>query len=287
MKILLLLFSVSCNNDNAKVETATQHSTVEDSTKNEPIVAKEKPSARPVHWGYHKEEGPDNWASLTPAYAVCGNGQAQSPVAITTINAKGSTAWKLDYKNSSLRIIHTEQMDNLIDNGHTIQVNVDEGSTLTFENKIYMLKQFHFHTPSEHTLDEKHAPMEMHFVHQAQDGSLAVMAVLFKEGKVTNENLAKIIAHLPNIKGEAKHVKDVNLQLNMHLPEENHAYHYIGSLTTPPCNEGVQWLVLKDPVQLTRNQVEAFSSRIGKNNRPIQPLHDRKIEATELAGQVN
>lgn len=245
-----------------------------------------KLSARPVHWGYEAEVGPTLWATLSPVYALCGNGRTQSPINIEKADAKGGATWKLDYKTTSLRIAHNEHMEDIIDNGHTIQVTVDEGSTFTFGDKSYNLKQFHFHTPSEHTLDSKHAPMEMHLVHQSADGALAVVGVLFQEGAIANENFKKIIANLPNAKGESKHVADANLELKVHLPKDNYAYHYTGSLTTPPCSEGVQWLVLRDPVLLTAEQITAFSSRIGPNNRPTQPVNERSIKVDNLVGEV-
>ncbi|MBL7845699.1 MAG: carbonic anhydrase family protein [Cyclobacteriaceae bacterium] len=244
-------------------------------------------TARPVHWGYEGEDGPGNWASLSPVYALCGNGQHQSPINIVKSDAKGGAVWKLDYKTTSLRIAHNEHMEDIIDNGHTIQITVDEGSTFTFNNKVYSLKQFHFHTPSEHTIDGQHAPMEMHMVHQSEDGSLAVVGILFQEGKEPNKNFEKIIANLPNAKGETKHITDVNLELQVHLPADNYAYHYTGSLTTPPCSENVQWLVLRDPVYLTAEQINAFASRIGPNNRPTQALNDRQVQVDDLVGKVS
>jgi carbonic anhydrase len=261
-----------------KSDTLT--TTASDTTKNVPV------SARPVHWGYGDEAGPATWATLTPVYALCGDGKSQSPVNISKADAKGGANWKFDYKTTSLRIAHNEHMDDIIDNGHTIQVTVDEGSVFTFEDKNFSLKQFHFHTPSEHTVDGQHAPMEMHMVHQNADGSLAVVSVLFSEGKTANENLAKIISNLPNARGESKHMKDVNLELKFHLPKDNYAYHYIGSLTTPPCSEGVQWLVLRDPVSVTSDQIAAFSSRIGPNNRPTQGLNDRVVNVDDLVGST-
>ncbi len=243
-------------------------------------------SARPVHWGYDGNDGPANWKSLTPVYALCGDGKHQSPVNIAKSDVTGGAIWKLDYKTTSLRIAHNEQMDEIIDNGHTIQVTVDEGSTFTFGEKTYNLKQFHFHTPSEHTIDGQHAPMEMHMVHQGDDGSLAVVGILFQEGKEANKNFEKLIANLPNAKGESKHITDVNIELEVHLPEDNYAYHYVGSLTTPPCSEGVQWLVLRDPVYLTAQQITEFSSRIGHNNRPTQALNDRTVNVDDLLGVV-
>ena len=244
-------------------------------------------SARPVHWGYAGSNGPGAWATLTPVYALCGEGQNQSPINVIKTEVKGGATWKLDYKSTSLRIAHTEHMDDIIDNGHTIQITVDEGSTFTFSGKTYNLKQFHFHTPSEHTLDGQHAPMEMHMVHQSDDGSLAVVGVFFQEGQTPNENFSKIISNLPGTKGEAKHITDVNLELKVHLPKDNYAYHYVGSLTTPPCSEGVQWLVLRDPVLLTKEQIGAFSSRIGPNNRPTQALNARTINLDNLTGELD
>ena len=244
-------------------------------------------SARPVHWGYDGDNGPPAWATLSPTYALCGGGKAQSPINIVKTEANGGPNWKLDYKTSSLRIAHNEHMHDIIDNGHTIQVTVDEGSTLSLRNKTYNLKQFHFHTPSEHTLDGNNMPMEMHLVHQSGDGSLAVVSVLFDEGKVENENFSKIIANLPDAKGESKHITDVNLELKTHLPKDNYAYHYVGSLTTPPCSENVQWLILRDMVSLTADQITAFSSRIGPNNRPAQPLNDRLVNVENFVGEVN
>jgi carbonic anhydrase len=129
--------------------------------------------------------------------------------------------------------------------------------------------------------------MEMHLVHQSDDGTLAVVGVLFKEGKKENQNFAKIIANLPDAKGETKHLTDVVLTINDHLPVDNYAYHYVGSLTTPPCSEGVQWLVLHNPVELTLAQINAFSSRIGPNNRPTQSLNNRAVNVEDLKTAVN
>jgi carbonic anhydrase len=272
-----LALAASCNSKPAAV---TEQTATTDSIESAPV------SARPVHWGYAGSDGPTAWATLTPVYALCGEGKGQSPINIVKTDAKGGTSWKLDYKTTALRIAHNEHMDDIIDNGHTIQVTVDEGSVFTFGPKSYNLKQFHFHTPSEHTVDGKNMPMEMHLVHQADDGSLAVVSVLFEEGKVANENFAKIIANLPNQKGESKHITDTTLELKVHLPKDNYAYHYVGSLTTPPCSENVQWLVLRDKVSLTADQISAFSSRIGPNNRPTQALNERAVNVDDLSAQV-
>lgn len=255
----------------------------EEAAATEPTQSQNIASARPVHWGYGGEEGPADWSSLTPVYALCGNGNAQSPIDITSSAGKGAAKWTFDYTTTSLRIAHTEHMDDIIDNGHTIQVSVDEGSTFTFGDKAFSLKQFHFHTPSEHTIDGQHMPMEMHLVHQADDGNLAVVSILFKEGDTANPNIQQIIDNLPAAKGETNHVEGTNLSLNVHLPKDNAAFHYMGSLTTPPCSENVQWMVMREMATVTPAQVKAMSDRIGPNNRPTQALNDRTIETTDLA----
>lgn len=241
-------------------------------------------SARPVHWGYEEEDGPENWASLSPAYRLCSEGHHQSPVNIVGADVAGGKKWNFDYGTTSLRIAFNEHMDEIIDNGHTIQITVEEGSVFTLERKAYHLKQFHFHTPSEHTLDGVHSPMEMHLVHQSEDGSLAVVGILFMLSDQPNENFGTIIRHLPDKKGESKHVTEEALALQAHLPDHSYAYHYTGSLTTPPCNENVQWLVLRDPIGLSAGQLEAFTSRLGHNNRPVQALNDRVVNSDDLLG---
>ena len=273
---LAIVFLVSCNSKPKEAEQPVE----------EPIAAAPV-SARPVHWGYAGEDGPTNWATLTPVYALCGEGKSQSPINIDKASVKGNANWSFDYKTTSLRIAHNEHMDDILDNGHTIQVTVDEGSTFTFAGKTYSLKQFHFHTPSEHTIDGKNLPLEMHMVHQSDDKALAVVSILFEEGKVPNENIAKIVANLPGAKGESKHITDANLDLQVHLPKDNQAYHYIGSLTTPPCSEDVQWLVLRETKKVTVDQVAAFASKIGPNNRPVQGLNDCTVEQGDLTGQVS
>jgi carbonic anhydrase len=241
-------------------------------------------SARPVHWSYSEEGGPAGWAGLTPVYAACGNGKSQSPINILSNTGKGSPAWTLEYKTTKLQVAHHEQVDELINNGHTIQVTPEPGSSLNYGGKVYQLKQFHFHTPSEHTIDGKHAPMEIHFVHQADDQRLAVVGVLVKEGK-HNANVDQLIKYLPNAVGEKKTHDSVNIDIALHVPKELWAYHYIGSLTTPPCTENVQWMVLRKYVEMDKAQIEAFSSRLKQNNRPTQPLNDRALSLDDITSK--
>jgi len=279
MKTLLLtlpglLILVSCNPPEKPVATETSTSS----------AAHE--SARPAHWGYEGEAGPSHWPTLHPAYADCGKGKSQSPINITKWEAGEFSAWKLDYKKTSLKIAHHEHVVDIIDNGHTIQVTVDEGSTLTTDKATYKLKQFHFHTPSEHTVDGANLPMEIHWVHQSADGNLAVVGVLVKEGP-ENENLGKLIAHFPKMKGDTSHLPELELDLKLHLPNNTAAYHYSGSLTTPPCTENVEWMVFREPVYASREQLAAFEAKLGKSNRPVQSLNDRSIRSLIIQGKTN
>lgn len=273
LAIALILFSCTGKKQEAQL--------AEDSVATTPAAAEVKPSARPVHWGYSGDVAPTMWASLTPVYAACGEGKAQSPINLISSAAAGQPKLTLDFKTTSLKIAHHEHVDDILDNGHTIQVTVEEGSTFTLNDKAYNLKQFHFHTPSEHTVDGKNLPLEMHMVHQSADGSFGVIGLLFEEGKA-NENFAKIIEHMPSLPGESNHFTDVKLDLNVHVPKNISAYHYTGSFTTPPCTENVEWLVLRNKFTMSADQIKAFSSRLNNNNRPVQATNDRKLTIDKI-----
>jgi carbonic anhydrase len=239
-----------------------------------------------AHWGYEGKDGPEYWPRLSPAYAACGQGRQQSPVDIVQNSAGDSGAWRIDYRTTSLKIAHHEHVTDIVDNGHTIQVTVDEGSTLTTERSVYKLRQFHFHTPSEHAIDGSRFPLEVHFVHQDSQGRFAVVAALFQEGP-ENENLAKIIRHLPKARGESADLADVRLELAFHLPATNASYTYMGSLTTPPCSENVEWLVFRDPISASGRQLETFARVLGPTSRPLQPLYGRRMGLRSTVGNIS
>ncbi len=239
-------------------------------------------SAHGAHWSYEGDTGPAHWAELEPDYALCKDGKAQSPIDLVTAIARAGSAAGPDYGTTSLRIARHEHVESLLDNGHTIQVTVEEGSTLTTSHGTYQLKQFHFHTPSEHTVDGRSFPLEVHFVHQSSDGHLAVVGIFFVEG-AANANLAKLIAHLPAGSGQSAHLPAQKIDLDLRLPADRAAYTYLGSLTTPPCTEGVEWYVLREPMSASREQLAAFAARLHKNNRPVQPLNARPIETVQIA----
>ncbi|MEP3389792.1 MAG: carbonic anhydrase family protein [Reichenbachiella sp.] len=261
--------------------TSCTKPTKETENEREKPVVEEPVSARPAHWGYDGGVGPSNWGTLSPVYALCAEGNGQSPINISDTEIGNEAAFILDYGTTPLKIAFNQHVDNIVDNGHTIQVNVDEGSTITFGEKVYDLKQFHFHTPSEHTIDGENLPLEMHFVHQSKDESLAVLSVMFQEG-AANDNFARIIPNLPKTKGESIHLADETIQLHMHIPENVSGYFYNGSLTTPPCSENVQWVVLKENPTMSTQQIQAISDIIGPNNRPTQALNERTIQTGGL-----
>lgn len=240
-------------------------------------------SARPAHWGYSGREGPTHWAELSPAYAACAKDQ-QSPIDLTTAS-RPSASWSTDYRTTSVTIAHHEHVTDILDNGHTIQVTVAEGSTLRTDRGAYALKQFHFHAPSEHTVGGKSFPLEIHFVHQAAEGGFAVLSVLVEAG-TANADLATLIANLPPAKGDVHTPPDVVLDLGRHLPPESGAMNYIGSFTTPPCTQDVEWLVLTKPLTASPEQLGTFATRLHANNRPIQSLNGRGIAQGKLERSI-
>jgi carbonic anhydrase len=238
------------------------------------------PGVRPAHWGYDAEEGPERWAALSPAYRLCGEGRAQSPIDIAGAERIDASRIVLDYAAATLRIAHHGHVVDLIDNGHTIQISYDEGSTLVEGDRSFELVQYHFHGPSEHTLEGRAYPMEMHLVHQSSQGELAVLGVLIAEGR-HNRAFDPIWENLPHEPGETRHLEEVDVDIDELLPHAASYYRYDGSLTTPPCSEGVRWFVMKDPIELSREQVEAFTSIIHDNSRPTQPLNGRRVAIVE------
>ncbi len=218
------------------------------------------------HWAYEGAGGPAEWGKLGAENAVCGTGTTQSPIDIsfTQTVAGGRTVFRWD-PNSALTVVN---------NGHTIQANLAKGSTIEIDGTPYDLLQFHFHAPSEHTVEGKQMAMETHFVHKNERGELAVIGVMHALG-VENGALAPIWTALPR-EGDKRSVPSFDL-LSV-LPRERHMFRYAGSLTTPPCSEGVRWHVMQAPTTVSQSQVAAFLELFkGGNSRPVQPLKARDI----------
>jgi len=219
-----------------------------------------------VHFTYEGEDGPEHWGELCKAWAACGEGLAQSPVNIGNV-IKDRSLRPLDFRWCSTRT-------NIVNNGHTIQFNVDAGSKLIANGKSYDLLQFHYHHVSEHTIHGKHYPLEVHYVHSAADGKLAVVGIMFREGK-PNSLFNRFLAHFPT--SMKTYSSPESIDLRCLLPEDLKYYNYHGSLTTPACSETVNWLVLKGTVEASEEQIEQLKHIIHNNNRPLQQLNGRVI----------
>jgi carbonic anhydrase len=220
------------------------------------------------HWTYEGKSGPEHWAELQADFRVCGLGLEQSPIDLDPTQAwSGSlAAIEFDYHEAPLRVLN---------NGHTIQANYAPGSGITVDGRRFELLQFHFHAPSEHTLEGAAAPMEVHFVHKNAEGQLAVVGVMILAGE-RNPVLDRIWSHMPAAANEEAVADNIAINAANLLPDESGAYYrYWGSLTTPPCSEGVLWTVLKAPIEASADQIQKFTQLFPNNARPVQSRHRR------------
>lgn len=252
-----------------------------ESPREEPVSATEAAVEHSRHWGYESDNGPEFWAKLNPDYALCGDGREQSPVDISDASPAELPGLTTKYQAAAIRIIRNEDVDDVVNNGHTIQVNHDEGSVLSVGDIEYELAQFHFHAPSEHTVNGRHTEMEMHLVHQAESGALAVLGVLINAGS-HNQAFDPVWAELPDEVGEEIHLEDVQINVDDLLPSDLGTYRYRGSLTTPPCSESVSWFVAVDPIELSAEQIGQFTAIISGNNRPTQDLGGRDLQVDRV-----
>lgn len=221
-----------------------------------------------VHWEYGTgEHGAAHWGELDPAWEKCGEGKLQSPIDISKTHKLPLPELEFNYKPGQLAVLN---------NGHTLQSNMPSGSSLTVAGERYTLVQFHFHAPSEETLDGHHADMVVHLVHKNAPGQLAVVAVLMNWG-LANPLLDKVFANAPRAAGVERIPAGISIDPTELLPSERSYYTFAGSLTTPPCSEGVTWFVLKNPRTLSRQQLDAFTDLFGDNARPVQPLNGRVV----------
>ena len=237
---------------------------------------------RNVEWGYEAKNGPQVWGQLSPEYFLCAEGKHQSPIdLVNPTPAKLSPITNAYYSTRDLNIRNT---------GHTIEVAYPEGSHIYIDGTAYQLLQFHFHAPSEHTVADQSFDMEMHLVHKSEEGNLAVVGLLIKRGR-HNFSYDPVWNHLPTVRGETRRVTvngnlpvDPRMMLSPNGQITDEAvqpfppvYRYEGSLTTPPCSESVQWIVLTTPIEMSETQIAAFKAIIHDNNRPVQPLNGRKL----------
>jgi len=220
------------------------------------------------HWGYTGKAAPAHWGNLSTEFATCSAGKNQSPINIENSHDAKLPAIKFSYNTAATEIVN---------NGHTIQVNIASGSYIQVDGQNFELKQFHFHTPSENKINNQSFPLEAHFVHADNNGNLVVVAIMFKQGK-ENPLLKTILSLMPTEKNQKNSLTKTPIDYAKILPDNKDYYLYNGSLTTPPCSEGVRWIVLKEPVSIIDTQTKQFKTVLHHgNNRPTQPLNARII----------
>ena len=223
--------------------------------------------AHAPHWSYEGENGPHAWARLSPEFAKCGAGERQSPIDIREGMKLDLEPITFDYRVSSFKVI---------DNGHTIQANVGGWNAMRVMGRRFRLVQFHFHKPSEELIEGRQFEMVVHLVHKDSEGRLAVIAVLI-EGGVAQPAIQTVLNNLPLEKGE-EIAATTQLDPAQMLPESKKYFTYMGSLTTPPCSEDVLWIVMKQPLQASANQLGLFERLYPMNARPVQATRERVIK---------
>ncbi len=220
------------------------------------------------HWEYEGEHGPEAWGTLSADFAACSEGLTQSPIDLGEAAVAELPDLVVDYAAGAVSVI---------DNGHTVQANdTVGGSAITVDGTRFSLLQMHFHSPSEHTIDGEFAPAEVHFVHRSEAGELAVIGVMLTEGDVPSDAWAAY-TEAASV-GEGNTV-ETSLDWPALLPAEMSTVRYAGSLTTPPCTEGVRWMVMDTPVPLAAEQLEALAAAHEGNHRPVQVLNGREVVA--------
>ncbi len=226
-----------------------------------------------VHWGYAGDIGPERWAELKPEFRQCAIGTRQSPIDIREGIKVDLAPIAFDYKPSSFAVL---------DNGHTVQVNMAAGNSLEVMGKRYALQQFHFHRPAEERINGRSFEMSAHLVHKDADGKLAVLTVLFEQGPEDSKQpvVQSVWANIPLEKHESL-AGQGQLDLAQLLPADSGYYTYMGSLTTPPCSEGVLWLVMRQPVALSAAQLNVFARLYPMNARPVQAGSGRLIKESQ------
>lgn len=228
------------------------------------------------HWGYNGDKGPEHWSEIDPGYSTC-NGSYQSPIDIRSD--------KCQDRNTNLEFCYHPFYIDLINNGHTLIEKIIEPKAMSFDGVEYTMLQFHFHTPSEHHIDGFAHPMEIHFVHQSEKGEYAVIAVLVDYGKEKSSFLSHFTNSIPHhINEEIKTNEKAEPSEAFPSHTENFFY-YEGSLTTPPCTEGIHWIVFEETIEATEEQIESIHRVIKDDNRPIQQIGSRTV--FHAASQLN
>ena len=229
-----------------------------------------------MHWGYTGDESPEHWAELAPEFSACADGREQSPIDLSGAMPFTGEQFERVHGGFALEMQHRATVLDLFDNGHTIQVTPVAEIGMMIEGVRFGLAQYHFHAPSEHAIDGRRFPLEAHFVMSNAAGELAVLGILYEEGEHAPA-FDLIIGNLPQSADEGRHLEGLELEVEelKQIPERVYAYR--GSLTTPPCSEGVRWFVGAEPEALSAGQLEALTSHLHDNARPLQPRGDREL----------
>lgn len=222
-----------------------------------------------AHWSYEGADGPQVWARLNPAFKLCAYGLRQSPIAI-------EDSASLQGPAEALQFGYTPSTGTVVNNGHTIQVDVQGDNTLTVRGSTYQLRQFHFHSPAEEQVNGRRAAMVVHLVHQNAEGQLAVVAVQLEPGE-PNTLIDTVWTYMPLDTNDHVRIPAGLLNLSALLPTDQRYYQFMGSLTTPPCTEGVLWMVLKQPMTISPSQYRLFTQLYTNNARPVQPINGRPV----------
>jgi carbonic anhydrase len=259
----------------AHATTDGHESTQAPSTKRRSSKKKKDAHAGEAHWGYEGENGPQAWAKLKGEFSLCGMGKRQSPINIES----GTT---LQGPAEPIQFSYTPSSATVVNNGHTIQVDVQGDNSITVRGSTYRLLQFHFHSPSEEQINARRFPMVAHLVHKNAEGQLAVVAVLLDTGGNSNNLLIdKVWTYMPLDNGDRVRMPTNLLNLHELLPSDPRYYQFMGSLTTPPCTEGVLWLVFKQPVTISQNQYRLFTQLYANNARPVQAINGRAVREAQ------
>ncbi|MFB5661514.1 carbonic anhydrase [Alteribacillus sp. HJP-4] len=224
-----------------------------------------------AEWSYEGNSGPEYWGELDSDYSTCVDGREQSPINIEFSDVSQ------DEELESIDINYQPAAYTLVHNGHTIQAeNSIEYNNIIVNDTEYTLDHFHFHTPSEHLFNEEHYEMEMHLVHENEKGETAVLGVMIQEGE-TNEELSAAWNNLPASESREEVAINDPIDLQALLPQKNTTFHYNGSLTTPPCSEEVEWIIYKQPIAMSQEQIKDFQEIFPDNHRHEQDLNEREV----------
>jgi len=235
----------------------------------ETAVVVPSPHGAAAHWAYEGERGPTAWGKLNDDYATCSNGKRQSPINIEDANTLLGPAEPLVFS-------YQASAGSVVNNGHTIQVDVLGENTLTVRGSVFRLVQFHFHHPAEEQINFRGFSMVAHLVHKNAEGQLAVVAVLLEPGE-PNSLINKVWTYMPLDTNDRVRMPVGMLDLSELLPKDQRYYQFMGSLTTPPCSENVLWMVLKAPTTISREQLRLFAQLFPNNARPVQAVNGRPV----------